>query len=279
MIQPSITPDDNGYMIRGMGPFDCEAVLDGGQCFRWVQREGIWQGYAGRHMAKIRPMTDGIYLECSLNALPMWRAYLDVDSDYISAREVLSKDTALTELIDEYPGIRFLNQPFFECVISFILSANNNVARIKKTVQTLCETFGEPMPDGYAFPAPDILAGLTDAQLRSCGTGYRAPYIIHTAQQVAQGFPHEQLIGLPLDEAREALTQFKGVGVKVADCILLFSLQRKDAFPVDTWIRKVMIDIMGHKTSDNQIRAYAAQRFGEHAGLANQYLFHYHRTK
>ena len=182
-------------------------------------------------------------------------------------------------MVNLIPGMRFLNQDFYECLIHFIISANNNIGRIRSIIDKIAVAYGEKVGDVYVFPSAEVLAACTEQQMKECGAGYRAPYIVESAGLAAQGYDYTHLYTVELYTARKELTMFKGVGIKVADCVLLFSLKRKDAFPVDTWIRKVMHNLYNDTSlSDNQIREIAKNRFGENSGLANQYLFHINRA-
>ncbi len=170
-------------------------------------------------------------------------------------------DKDVAQLIGLSPGIRFLNQDFFECLISFIISANNNIKRIKGIIERICETYGDKVGEHYTFPTAERLAKCTEEDFKALGAGYRSSYILESARLFAAGYDYTPLLNRDIDSARKELTIFKGVGIKVADCVLLFSLMRKDAFPVDTWIRKVMHALYDDTSlSDNAIRKLAAER-------------------
>lgn len=270
---------NGAYEISNIGAFDCDVVFDCGQAFRWEKIEGYWQGISLTHIAKVKSIDNGIKIICEEGDINYWVKYLDLKYDYISAKSQLKKDKDIAPMVKLLPGMRFLNQDFYECLISFIISANNNVKRIKGIIEKLSLRYGKCLGNVYAFPEAKVLAKCTIDEIKECGAGYRAHYIIESAKLVAGGYDYAPLYTRDLYDARKELTIFKGVGIKVADCVLLFSLGRKDAFPVDTWIRKVMHDILGDTSlSDNQIRAIAADRFMGNAGLANQYLFHINRV-
>ena len=174
-----------------------------------------------------------------------------------------------------------LNQQPFELLISAIVSANNNLKRIKSIVEKICAACGEPfLAEGrrfYRFPVPERLAALTEEELLDCGCGYRAPYILASARAVADGFDLEKVGMLPYGQAKAELCRLPGVGPKVADCILLFSLRKTDAFPADVWIKRVMERLYGFTGNDKQLYAFAREKFGPYAGIAQQYLFYYAR--
>jgi N-glycosylase/DNA lyase len=170
-----------------------------------------------------------------------------------------------------------LNQEPFETLISFIISANNNIGRIRGIIDRLCRLYGEPFGcvggARYAFPTPERLAALEADDFFGCGCGYRAPYLRETSRAVADGFDLEGLRELPYEQAKKQLVRLKGVGPKVADCVLLFSLGKTDAFPADVWIKRVMKKLYGFEGNDKQIYEFARERFGECAGIAQQSCF------
>ncbi len=275
-----IIKNNNIYTIKDIGEFDSETVFNSGQCFRWVRQDEYWQGTSLGKQAKVKSLENGIQLICNENDLDYWTNYLDIEYDYKKAKRKLQKDKDIAPMINQLPGMRFLNQDFYECLIHFIISANNNIKRIRSIIERISAAYGDKINDDtYAFPRAEVLAACTPQQMADCGAGYRAPYIIESAGLITQGYDYTGLYKKDLNTARKELTVFKGVGIKVADCVLLFSLKRKDAFPVDTWIRKVMQSLYNDTSlSDNAIRELAWDRFGENSGLANQYLFHINRT-
>jgi len=278
-VNPDITLKDGKYIIKNIGDFDSDGIFDSGQCFRWYKKEGRWQGISLDKQAAVKSIEDGIELECSAGDIDYWVDFLDLGYDYTNAKKELLQDSDIAPMVHLLPGMRFLNQDFYECLMSFIISANNNIKRIRGIIEKISYSYGEKKGDVYTFPKAEVLASCTANDMAACGAGYRAPYIVESAALAAHGFDYNSLRSIDLDSARKELTAFKGVGIKVADCVLLFSLRRKDAFPVDTWIRKVMRSLYNDETlTENQIRQLAKERFGENAGLANQYLFHINRT-
>jgi N-glycosylase/DNA lyase len=176
-------------------------------------------------------------------------------------------------------GMRILNQPIWECLISFILSSNNNVKRISGIVERLSERFGEDMGGYYVFPTPHALAQAGAEGVAACGAGYRAEYVAEAARAVASGtLDLECLPRLGYAEAQAKLMKLLGVGEKVADCVLLYSCVYREAFPVDVWVRKAVTSYYptAGKTP-KEIHAFADRRFGKLAGLAQQYLFYFER--
>lgn len=275
------TTDKNGiYEIRGIGNFDSDTIFDCGQCFRWIKKDGYWHGISLNKTAKVKTIEDGIELVCDSADLDYWVEYLDLEYDYNAAKKQLLKDSDIAPMVGMIPGMRFLNQDFYECLMHFIISANNNIKRIRMIIERISKAYGEETAEGiYTFPRAEVLAASTPEDMKECGAGYRAPYIVETAGMIAAGYDYTSLYTEDLQIVRKELTMFKGVGIKVADCALLFSLKRKDAFPVDTWIRKVMHSLYNDSSlSDNRIREIAWERFGNNSGLANQYLFHINRV-
>ena len=210
-----------------------------------------------------------------------WREYFSLDMDYDAMRQTLAeRDSKLYKCIEYGGGIRLLKQELWETVISFIISANNNIPRIKKIIEELCIQFGDEIDvEGrvfYTFPKPERLANLKREDLSPLKAGYRDRYILDAAKKFESGEVCEEVVSaLSTDDARRLLMQIKGVGRKVADCILLFSLGRYDVFPRDVWINRVMEHVYGVTGKDCE--EFASKTYGELAGLAQQYLFYYYR--
>lgn len=252
---------------------DLKETLDCGQCFRWREQEdGSFTGVVRGKVASARVKGDRLILDgANEDDRAMWRDYFDLDLDYSAIKRELSAiHPVLADAAAYAPGIRILRQEPFEALISFIISQNNNIKRITGIVQRLCENFGEKISgDRYAFPAAERLAALTPDDLSPIRAGFRHRYIIDAAQKVADGtIDLEAIRQLPYNEAREVLTQITGVGIKVADCVLLYGLHRLDGFPMDVWMKRAMAALF----PDTEISA-----FGEYAGIAQQYIFHYAR--
>lgn len=272
-------------------------VFDCGQCFRWNQEEdGSYTGTAMGRTVNLRllPPENGSpqYLEIEgtdeTEFETVWRPYLDLDRDYAGIKQTLAKeDPIMAEAILAGSGIRLLRQEPWETLISFLISQNNNIPRIKKCIEMLSSRFGEELPEfrgakRFAFPTVETLAALTPEALAEIRLGYRARYIIETARAVAQdgGQMLRSLPGRSAEEAYAYLTGLCGVGPKVANCILLFSMEKYDRFPVDVWVRRVMEELYHLEEKETGgIEAFAAEHFGEYGGFAQQYLFYYMREK
>ncbi len=215
-----------------------------------------------------------------------WYEYLDLGRDYGRIKRSLGRgDKAMRQAIRAGEGIRILNQDLWETMVSFIISQNNNIPRIKGCIEALCREFGEPVHGiesecWYNIPQPEVLASLTRVDLEVCRLGYRAPYLIDTAKQVLErgGMDAVKAQLAQAEDVISALMDFAGVGPKVASCIALFGVGRADAFPIDVWMRRAMHTVYGIDEKNlKAMERYAAEHFGKYGGYAQQYLFYYIR--
>lgn len=270
--------------VRPASPEVWAEILDGGQSFRWTFESGVWTGVFGAQAVKLRTRRDGgVDFSCLRNAdtenvRNALVRYLDGNGDPQKLADNLPwrSDPALATAMAAFPGLRILRQPFPDALIGFICSANANIPRIRGMVASLAKNFGEEIvPGHHATPAWSRLARATEAELAPCKLGYRAAFIRQTAAILAHAPDFEsEVAAMPPDLARAALMTLPGVGPKVADCVRLFGLGQSDGFPVDTWIRKVMDARYGlDGWSNAQVAHFARAHFGEHAGLAQQFLF------
>ena len=264
---------------------DPALIFNCGQAFRFEQEEetGAYRGIAYGRQICCRKTQNGMELfpVTPEEMEEIWKGYFDLDFCYPPEDARFSSDAVLREAAQCCAGLRILRQEPFETIITFILSANNNIARIRGIIKKLCELAGEPIaPGGFAFPTPQALALQSEETLRACGAGYRARYVLETARKVAEGYDLERFYGMDYAAARAELCELSGVGPKVADCILLFAYQKREAFPADVWIRRMLGELYGFAPkNDKEILQFASEHFGEYGGLAQQYLFHYMRTK
>ncbi len=275
-----ITQSDIGpLVISGIADFSLSDCLDCGQAFRWKPQGKGFSGVALGRMVYAEQQGDTLHLQgVGADETDAFLHYFDLKRDYGAVKAHYAHDRFLCEGMRYAPGLRVMNQPPFETLISFIISANNNVKRIVGIVEKLCERYGAPVEGGYDFPVPKALAACSEDSLKACGAGYRARYIIDTAKAVADGFDLDALKSMPFGQARQELSKLPGVGLKVADCVCLYSLGFTQAFPADVWMRRVLCGVYGFSgKNDKQMRAFVDERFGEWAGLAQQYLFHYAR--
>ncbi|KMT23303.1 DNA-3-methyladenine glycosylase family protein [Clostridium cylindrosporum] len=277
---------DKGLYIENVQDFNIKHIFDCGQCFRWNEEEdGSYIGVIHSKVLRLYEVDGKVYIEgADSEDIGLLEEYFDLKKDYSKIKDIVSEnDDVLKEAIKCGEGIRILKQEPFETVISFIISARNSIPNIKRTVEKLSRNFGDKLEFNgkvyYSFPTPKQLSEATDEQLRECGCSFRAPYVLQTTKDVLEGkIDLYALRELSTDEAMEKLTALKGVGIKVADCIMLFSLGKTDAFPVDVWIQRIMEHFyVTEKTSLKKMREYAREKFKENAGIAQQYLFYYAR--
>ena len=271
-----VKEERNGILLTEMTHFSLFDTLECGQCFRWeAMADGAYRGIARGKILTLREIGGGqIRLEgvTAQEYHAIWEEYFDLRREYGAIREQLSGlDPILATAGAESPGIRILRQEPWEALCSFIISANNNIPRIKEIIRRLCREFGEKLGEElYSFPSAEVLAGQTVETLAPLRCGFRAKYILDAAKKVAGGELNlEEIAALPLPEARAQLPSIYGVGDKVAECVLLFGMGRLDAFPLDVWMKRAMRTLFPGKT---------AEFFGEYAGLANQYIFFYARN-
>lgn len=268
-------------IIDKVEDFNCDHIFDCGQCFRWNRREdGSYDGIAEGHIANIRYEDTKVFIDGDGDE-DFWRGYLDLETDYGHIKEVLSRDEMVQRAIPYGYGIRLLKQDRWEALISFIISQNNNIPRIKGCIEKLCELAGEKLSDGkHAFPSCEALSGLTEEDLAPVRLGYRAKYIVKVSKEIYELGGEEYLDSIDWENAkvRNFLIGLTGIGPKVADCIMLFGFGRFDAFPIDVWVKRLMNRLYGFDESDLAgMKAFANESFGEYGGYAQQYLFHYIR--
>ena len=252
---------------------DLDLTLDCGQCFRWKKAEnGHWRGVVRGRCAEVYRDGDSLVIigaeECDRD---LWRDYFDLGIDYGEVLRALGEvHPVMAEATRYAPGIRILAQEPWEVLITFIISQNNNIKRIAGIIDRLSEHFGEELGEGmYSFPTCKRLALCEPEDLSPIRAGFRHRYIIDAARKVESGeIDLDSLRELPYEEAQKALTTITGVGVKVADCVMLYGLHRLDGFPMDVWMKRAMKELF-----DDMDPA----RFGEYAGIAQQTIFHYAR--
>ncbi len=287
-------------------PFSLENTSESGQLFRWERKGEWWVGVVSGGALKLKQ--EGDALKCLTSSDRLDSAFithyfrLDVDLDHILA--TISKDEVITRAVEKFYGLRIVSQDAWECLGSFVLATNANIPRIKKMVASVCARYGAPFEfegDRYSsFPAPQALASASEPDLLACGLGYRAPFLKRVASAVAEGKVDFALVlGMGYNDARETLMKellgqklLLGVGPKVADCVLLYSCGKDEAFPIDVWIARVLAKayprLLGRATKEKlkpdshaklspreyegiskRVRSY----FGGYAGYAQQYLY------
>lgn len=284
---------ENGVVIENVKNFELAHVFDCGQCFRWSRQErGSYIGVAfGRVIEVLKKGSDiVIYNTDKKEFEEIWVHYFDLNRDYSAIKEILSRDELLKQSVEFGHGIRILQQEPFELVISFIISANNRIPMIKRAINNISSKWGkELMYKGktyYAFPSPKELSEAAVEELEACGVGFRAKYIADTADKVYKSSSEEYKQEYDLsfikeqsdDDCHELLQKFNGVGPKVADCIMLFSMGKYSAFPVDVWVKRAMQHFyLAPDVSLKKIRDFGRGKFGSLSGFAQQYLFYYAR--
>ena len=261
--------------------FDARLTLrDSAQAFHWQERDGAFAAVSGGVPMRVRQEGLGISVEapedCPEEAL---RRYFDLDRDYLAVAGEFQDCPCAAEAFRRLPGLRLLRQPPWEALVTFLISQNNNTARIAKLVRAVCESFGGRVTAFgqtlYAFPSPEALASAGEDALRALGFGYRAGYLAESARRVAAGFPLEALAGMEYEDAHRKLMELPGVGPKVADCVLLFGCGHLSAYPVDVWVARLSREWLKLEGKTGQSLAETARaRFGPHAGILQQYLFH-----
>lgn len=286
----NIVEEDGKIIIKNMKDFVPEHIFECGQAFRWhVEEDGSYTAISHGKVVNVkRDEKDVIFSNTNMEDFNnIWYNYFDLDRDYGKIKKELSKDPILEEAIKFGGGIRIINQEPFETIISFIISANNQIPRIKKSIELISQNYGELIDEYngkeyFSFPRPEVLAKVDEEELKEkTKVGYRAKYIINTSKMIKnKEIDIEKLYDIPTNEAKKILMKLPGVGPKVSDCILLFSLDKNDAFPIDVWVKRVMeYFYLKEDTKLKAIELYAEEKFGELAGFAQQYLFYYAREK
>jgi N-glycosylase/DNA lyase len=278
-------------------PFNLDVTLCCGQVFRWEKKGDWWYGIVRDQAFKIRQVN--AKLEFANADEKFIENYFGLDDDLQEIRNRIGKDEHVRKALREFWGLRVVRQDPWECLISYICATYKSIAAIKNMLLKLSKKFGEKMSfdghDFYTFPAPEILAKTAESDLMACGLGYRAKYVLATSKRVLDDFSLESLRKMPYQQAKKELVSFSGVGLKVADCILLFSLGKREAFPVDVWVKRAILEhyaanfpkafiekISRHNSLSNgeyeRLNEFGRTYFGEYAGYAQEYLYHYERT-
>ena len=265
--------ENGNVVLQDTECFDIGLCLDCGQAFRWKQdKDGVWRGIAhGKSLSlKQEGATVTLFNTTEDDFNNIWCEYFDLRRDY--AEIVASyNDESLITACEAYPGIRILKQDEWEAICSFIISANNNIPRIKGIIERFCEGFGDDTGNGYSFPKAEKIAKLTVEDLAPIRAGFRAKYIIDAARKITEGqVDIEKIKKLPFDEAKSELLKIKGVGEKVAQCALLYGFGRIEAFPVDVWVKRIVAELYPEGLPEC-IKGTE--------GIAQQYLFHWRRNQ
>lgn len=280
------------YIIKNCKSFELKDIFECGQCFRWnKQEDGSYTGVFRRNVLNVKSKNNQIIISgiCQEDIEKVCMDYFDLNRNYEEIKSKLSKvDNYMQESIKYGAGIRILNQDLWEMIISFIISANNNIPRIKKIIEKMSKEYGTEIEfrnqTYYTFPTTEQLSRANIQDLRKLGLGFRDKYIYETTKIIKERkIDLVELQEKDTTSARKELLTLAGVGPKVADCILLFStLKRFDVFPIDVWVKRVMNDLYIHneveeKVSKKEIKKLAKEKFGDLEGIAQQYLFYWKR--
>ena len=278
------------YKLKNICDFDLAQTLECGQCFHFVKLdENDYVLTAKGRLLHVSQQADTVtfYDTEEDEYVNVWKDYFDMDRDYSEIKnKLLEKDDKLKDAIESMWGVRILNQDFFETLISFIISQNKQIPHIKKIVADISAKFGTYKgtyggADMYTFPTLEQLANASEEDFKELKTGFRAPYIMDAIRRNMAGqFDINELKSMDYDSCIKELMTIKGVGEKVANCVSLFGLGKKEAFPVDVWIKRIMETMYfdGVDTPKDKIAAFAKEQFGELGGFAQQYLFYYGKS-
>jgi len=276
----------DGVIIKGVRNFELTHIFDCGQCFRWDKQEnGNYIGVAYGKVLEIKKRDEDVVLY-NVNEdefRETWLKYFDLFRDYGTIKEILGKDPLLKKAVEFGCGIRILNQEPFELILSFIISSNNRIPMIKRGIKNISEKWGKKIiykgKAYYSFPKLEQIKDVTIDELSSCGLGFRAKYIKQTVYDIYnKKYDIDWIAGQETEICHGELQKFTGVGPKVADCIMLFSMEKHAAFPVDVWVKRAMQHFyLAPEVSLKKIREFGIDKFGELSGFAQQYLFYYAR--
>lgn len=282
----NIVEEKNKIILKDIKNFDPKHIFECGQAFRWEKKEDLsYDTIAFGKMLNVRKEDkDLILTNTNLEDFNnIWYKYFDLARDYDEIKDQLSKDPILEEAIEFGSGLRILNQDPFETIISFIISANNQIPRIKKSIEMISREYGNQGVGEYpyyGFPTPQQLSMALPEDLRSkTKVGFRDKRIVETSKIIANGDINlDEIFNMTRDEGKNSLMTLPGVGPKVSDCILLFAFNKDEAFPVDVWVKRVMEHFyLKEDTNVKHIGIHGAKIFGNLAGFAQQYLFYYAR--
>lgn len=280
------------YVLKNQESFELEDIFECGQCFRWnKEADGSYTGVIKYGVINVKKEGNTITFsgKCEGDFENIIKEYFDLNTNYMEYKSKLEKiDEYLKESIEFGKGIRILKQDLWECIISFIISANNNIPRIKKIIEKISKNYGQEIEWNnkkyYTFPRVEELSKASVEDLREMGLGFRDKRVFATTKMILEKSVDLNRIENmdSTEEIREELLKLDGVGPKVADCIMLFSLKREDVFPIDVWVRRVMNDLYIHnedeeKINKKELQKLAKEKFLGLSGIAQQYLFYWKR--
>ena len=267
--------ENNKIIINDLSDFNIEHILECGQIFTYQKCDnGSYKVYSADKFAIVTQTNELAQIETDT---PQYFVdFFDLNTNYTQIKETLVEKTNLKDAINYGYGIRIIKQDILEVIIGFIISANNNIERIKKTMAKLRE-YGQNKGEYFAFPTIEQLEKISVQNFKDMGAGYRAEYLVDTIKKL-KDVDFQILKQQDTKTLKSWLLSLKGIGPKVADCILLFGFSRCESFPVDTWIEKVYFDLFGKVQSREKMSQHLVEYFGELSGYAQQYLFFYKRS-
>lgn len=262
-------------IINNKQDFNTKQILECGQVFCYIKNQDNYEIYSGEKYAKIIENENNV--EIITDDVNYFVNYFDLQTDYAKLKSMfMSKYPNIKKAIEFGSGIRILKQDPFETIIGFIISANNNIKRIQKSMFAIRQNYGDKIGNYYTFPTKQKLLLATEQDFKNMGVGYRAKYLVEAVKQL-QGFDFDKMYKMSTKELNEKLLSIMGVGQKVADCIMLFAFAKGDVFPVDTWIEKVYCTYFEEEHNRVTIRKKLLENFGEYSGYIQQYLFYSQR--
>jgi len=285
----------NGIVIKDVRNFELPHIFECGQCFRWYkEKENSYIGVAYGKVIEVEKVNNDVilYNATEEDFKNIWAEYFDLYRDYGEIKNILSKDDILAKSVEFGHGIRLLKQDPFEIIVSFIISANNRIPMIKRAIKNISEKWGNSVEYKgniyYSFPTVNQLKDATEEELKACGVGFRAKYIKDTVNKIYKNsikddsyekeYDMSWIKMQPDDLCHKMLQNYNGIGAKVADCAMLFSMGKYSAFPVDVWVKRAMqYFYLAPDVSLKKIRDFGREKFGELSGFAQQYLFYYAR--
>jgi N-glycosylase/DNA lyase len=285
----------------GKTPFNLNHTLSCGQVFRWEKKDDWWQGVVHNNYIRLRQKGNLLQFQSKPEDIDIsfFRDYFRLDDDLLGIYKKITKDNFVEEAVKRFNGLRLMRQEPWECLISYMCATNKNIPAIKNMIANLCKHFGKKIPtegeESYAFPTPSSLAEASLRELRLCKLGFRAERVKKASKLVRKGaFSLDDVKNSPYEEAKKKLMTLPGVGPKVADCILLFAFGDLEAFPIDIWMKRIILEFYAEhfehafvkKARENKspspreyraINLFGRQYFGQYVGYAQEYLYHFRR--
>jgi len=284
-----IVQEESRVIIKDVNNFNLIKTLKSGQTFRYYEVDDGVIVITGNHACYMEMNNNDLVLECNEQEVEIWIEFFNLNTNYDEIKEKIVKvNSLMSDVIKHSDGVRIIKQDAYESMLTFIISANNNMVRIKKSINQIAERFGDEISTirgikCYALPSCDILAKIDESELRKTGVGFRDKYLIELANKMVNfEIDIEQLKNLSAIELKANLMKVKGIGNKVADCVTLFGFNKFDVFPVDVWIERFMLEYFlkeNKKYKKEEIEKKGKEIFDKYAGYAQQYIFYYCITK